>query len=183
MAFGISCSSAEFLVRCFAGKMMLELEKVVSDLEQWPEGKAVIVYGEQDAFCSGGDLDFVRRIATPELGVQMSFFMQHTLDRLANLPQLVVAMVRGVAHGGGAELTTASDFRIHTRNTDVRFVQAKLGITTGWGGASRLARLIGHNNALYYLISGETITAGHARSMGLCNLVCSHNSEGEPSGS
>lgn len=157
---------------------MVELERIISRLEQWPEGKAVILHGENDVFCSGGDVHADEKIDTPELGVQMSYFMQHTLHRLCSLPMLVTAMVSGGAYGGGAELTTACDFRLYSPNAEVRFLHSAIGITTVFGGASRLARIVGPSNALHYLISGETITAERAKAIGFCNFVCSQNSGG-----
>ncbi|XP_055349069.1 ethylmalonyl-CoA decarboxylase-like [Paramacrobiotus metropolitanus] len=154
-----------------SGKMMLELERIVTELESWKTGKALMLYGERDCFCSGGDLHFVRRIATPELGAQMSYFMQHTLHRLSNLPVVSLAVLRGAAHGGGAELCTACDYRMLTKSSDVRFVQAKLGITTGWGGASRLAKIVGPHVALAYLLSSEPIPHSLARGTGFAQLI------------
>ena len=162
-----------FFSSFLSGQMFLDLEKVVTQLESWQDGKAAIIYGAENAFCSGGDLDFVsQQINTDELGRQMSLFMSDTTDRLARLPFVTVAMVRGPAQGGGAELTTACDYRVFTRSADVRFVQAKLGITTGFGGASRLARIIGPTRALQILCSTASINVSNARMLRFCELIC-----------
>lgn len=155
--------------------MMVELEKIVTELEKWDGGKGVIVYGQGDAFCSGGDLDFVKRIASPELGGQMSLFMQHTLHRFTNLPLISAAFVRGAAHGGGAELTTAVDYRIAGHTAEIRFVQAKMAITTGWGGATRLTKILGQKAALEYLVSCRRMNSKNAKFLKYCELTANDN--------
>uniref|UniRef100_A0A8C8DK32 Ethylmalonyl-CoA decarboxylase n=1 Tax=Oryzias sinensis TaxID=183150 RepID=A0A8C8DK32_9TELE len=76
-------------MNAFSGAMMVDLEEKVTQLENWTDGKGVIVQGAAQTFCSGSDLNAVR----------------------AMLPLISVALVEGNALGGGAELTTACDFR------------------------------------------------------------------------
>ncbi len=54
-------------------------------------------------------------------------------------PLISVACL-GNALGGGAELATAADFRIMVPGAKVQFVQARMGVSAGWGGTSRLVR-------------------------------------------
>ncbi|KAJ3317677.1 enoyl CoA hydratase domain-containing protein 1, partial [Gonapodya sp. JEL0774] len=66
------------------------------------------------------------------------------------------------AIGGGAETTTACDFRVMHPMATVRFVQAKMGVVPGWGGANRLTRLVGAKEALRLLGTTENINAEQA---------------------
>ena len=63
--------------------MMLDLADSVSQLERWDNGRALLVYGAGNTFCSGGDLDLMKALITePEGGALMSAFMHDTLLRL-----------------------------------------------------------------------------------------------------
>ncbi|XP_072534959.1 ethylmalonyl-CoA decarboxylase [Salminus brasiliensis] len=161
------------LKNAFSGSMMIELEERVSELETWTEGKGLIVQGAAGMFCSGSDLNAVRAISNPQDGVEMCKFMQKTLTRLLRLPLISVALVEGKALGGGAELTTACDFRLMTSDAVIQFVHKHMGLVPGWGGAARLVRIVGSQNALK-LLGGATKVDPHlGRQIGLVDEVLS----------
>lgn len=66
--------------------MMVDFRKCVTELEQWKEGKALILCGNDGFFCSGGDLDFARATGSPKEGHDMSYWMQDILRRFRRLP-------------------------------------------------------------------------------------------------
>ena len=87
------------------GYMMVELKSIVCELESWKNGKAVILRGQGDTFCSGGDLNVVmKEIGNPEDGRMMCEYMQEMLTRFMELPLISVAALNGRALGGGAEV-------------------------------------------------------------------------------
>ncbi|KAK2516487.1 Echdc1 [Columba guinea] len=100
------------LMNAFTGTMMLELQERVTELENWKDGKGLIIYGAGNTFCSGSDLNAVKAMSNSQDGMNMCMFMQNTLTRLMRLPLISVALVQGKAIGGGAELTTACDFSL-----------------------------------------------------------------------
>ncbi|XP_054477944.1 ethylmalonyl-CoA decarboxylase [Anoplopoma fimbria] len=138
-------------MNAFSGSMMVELEERVSQLESWMDGKGLIVRGADGTFCSGSDLNAVRAISNPQDGMKMCMFMQNALTRLLRLPLISVALVEGRALGGGAELTTACDFRLMAPGSVIQFVHKHMGLVPGWGGAARLSRIVGSQNALRLL--------------------------------
>lgn len=75
--------------------MMVQLEEAVSKLETWTKGKGLLVYGAEDNFCSGGDLNFAQETGTPEGGYKMATFMQNVLTRLQRLPMISAAFIDG----------------------------------------------------------------------------------------
>ena len=154
-----------------SGKMMAELADIVTDLEAWSTGKGVLLYGAEGTFCSGGDLNLMRGIGDPEQGSKMSAYMHHTVSRFQHLPLISVALIQGRALGGGAELTTACDFRLVTPQTSIGFVQARMGIVTGWGGGYRLAQIVGHMTALDLLSTCKIMTWEEAIDCRLANGV------------
>lgn len=157
----------------FSGSMMFELAERVIDLEKWNEGKGLIVYGAEDTFCSGADLNAVKAISNPKDGLMMCMFMQNTLTRLQRLPLISVALVQGKAIGGGSELCTACDFRLMTEGSEIRFVHKHMGLVPGWGGASRLIQLVGSRQALKLMSGAVRIHPEYALSIGLTDDILS----------
>ena len=100
----------------------------------------------------------------------MATLMHDTMWRLSFLPMLTVSLIRGRALGGGAEICTASDFRVFSPSGSLEFIQAKLGLTSNYSG-SRLVRLIGQKEALKLLLSCRAINAREATKLGLCDLI------------
>ena len=95
------------------GHMMAQLSRRVEELENWKDGKAVILKGMDKTFCSGGDLNAVMKdIGAPEEGRMMCLFMQSTLNRLKDLPLISVAAIEGRALGGGAEVILSLEFQL-----------------------------------------------------------------------
>lgn len=152
--------------------MMADLEVCVAQLERF-DGVSVLVRGEGDrAFCAGGDLDAVQRwLLEPGAGAAMCAFMGGLLDRLAALPLVVMAAVEGAALGGGAELLTACDLVVAGASTKLGFVQARLGVSPGWGGGARLVARVGTRAALRLLAFAPTLSAEEARAHGLVDRV------------
>uniref|UniRef100_A0A673CVJ7 Ethylmalonyl-CoA decarboxylase 1 n=2 Tax=Sphaeramia orbicularis TaxID=375764 RepID=A0A673CVJ7_9TELE len=69
-------------MNAFSGSMMVDLEERVTQLENWTDGKGIIVLGAAGTFCSGSDLNAVRAISNPQDGMKMCMFMQNALTRL-----------------------------------------------------------------------------------------------------
>ncbi len=79
--------------------------------------------------------------------------------------------MEGPARGGGAEVALACDWRVAAEDADIGFVQIRLGLTTGWGGAARLAALVGYAEALDILAFGRVLTAREAHHRGLITYL------------
>ncbi|XP_062278150.1 ethylmalonyl-CoA decarboxylase isoform X2 [Scomber scombrus] len=151
--------------------MMVDLEEKVSQLENWTDGKGLIVQGAAGTFCSGSDLNAVRAISNPQDGMKMCMFMQNTLTRLLRLPLISVALVEGRALGGGAELTTACDFRLMASGSVIQFVHKYMGLVPGWGGAARLVRIVGSQNSLKLLGGALKVDPDFGLQIGLADGV------------
>lgn len=158
-----------------SGSMMCDLRNIIADLETWEAGKGVIMRGEGGTFCSGGDLDTVRNILSPEAGYQMSLYMNESLKRFSKLPMISVALVEGNALGGGAELAMSCDFMVMSDKARFGFVQTKMGLITGWGAGTRLVRKFGSSKALEVLASGRMMDAVECKRLGFANEVFPHS--------
>ena len=154
---------------------MVELSDAVKELEEWKEGCGVILHGADHTFCSGGDISTLK--TDPSTGAKQCIFMQNTTSRLFNLPLISVALVEGLSLGGGAEVMTACDFRLVTKDTRIAFVQKRMGLSTGFGGGTRLVKLIGRGKALDLMSTTRLISGEEAVGYGLADALISSNTE------
>lgn len=122
--------------------------------------RVIMVSGAgEKAFSSGGDLQEFHAITTIDAASAMMQRAAVLLNTIAASTKLTIAAINGYALGGGAELSTAFDIRIASQAAKIGFVQSTLGITSAWGGGSRLITLIGRARALPLLLSGEILPA------------------------
>lgn len=140
-------------------EMIDELNDTLSEIEQ-SEDKMLVITGAGDkAFCSGGDLSSFHALKTEDEAFSMLSKMGNVLKRLFLFPKPTVALLNGVAVGGGCEIATACDIRIAKKNMKFGFVQGRLAITTGWGGGTMLFERVTPSVALEYLCSAQLITS------------------------
>jgi enoyl-CoA hydratase len=132
----------------------------------------LVIRGEGDkAFVSGGDLKELSSLRTEEQAAAMAWRMRSLCDELANFPAPVVAALNGHALGGGAEVAVAADVRLAADDIKIGFNQVSLEIMPAWGGAERLAALIGRGRALMLAGTGAILTADQAERVGLVDRV------------
>uniref|UniRef100_A0A4X2M222 Ethylmalonyl-CoA decarboxylase n=1 Tax=Vombatus ursinus TaxID=29139 RepID=A0A4X2M222_VOMUR len=159
------------------GVMMLQLLERVIELENWKEGKGLIVCGAKNTFCSGSDLNAVKGLGTSQDGVELCMFMQNTLTRFMRLPLISVALIQGRAMGGGAELTTACNFRLMTPSSEIRFVHKEMGIIPSWGGTARLTEIIGSRQTLKVLSGALKLDPTVALKIGIADEILQSSDE------
>ena len=132
----------------------------------------LVIRGEGDkAFVSGGDLKELSALRSEEQAAAMAWRMRSLCDELANFPAPVVAALNGHAFGGGAEVAVAADIRVAADDIKIGFNQVSLEIMPAWGGAERLAALVGRGRALMLAGTGAVLTADQAEKVGLVDRV------------
>jgi 3-hydroxyacyl-CoA dehydrogenase len=82
-----------------------------------------------------------------------------------------VAAIHGTALGGGLELALACHYRLALSTAKLGLPEINLGIIPGAGGTQRLPRLIGARAALDFILSGKSVSAEHAKSIGLVDEI------------
>ncbi|WP_329352607.1 enoyl-CoA hydratase/isomerase family protein [Streptomyces sp. NBC_01261] len=148
---------------------MDELDKA---LDAAAGAKALVITGAGDrAFVSGGDLKQLSAIRTEEDAMAMALRMRGICDRIAAFPGPVIAALNGHAFGGGAEVAVAADIRVAADDIRIGFNQVALAIMPAWGGAERLAQLVGRGRALMLAGAGTVLDAAEAQRVGLLELV------------
>jgi enoyl-CoA hydratase len=134
--------------------------------------RALVITGSGDrAFVSGGDLKELSALRTDEQASAMAWRMRTICDRLANFPAPVLAALNGHALGGGAEVAVAADIRVAADDVKIGFNQVTLAIMPAWGGAERLAALVGRGRALMLAGGGKILSAAEAERVGLVDQV------------
>ena len=148
---------------------MDELDKA---LDAAAGAKTLVITGAGDrAFVSGGDLKQLSAIRTEEDAMAMALRMRGICDRIAAFPGPVIAALNGHAFGGGAEVAVAADIRVAADDIRIAFNQVALAIMPAWGGAERLAQLVGKGRALMLAGAGTVLDAAEAQRVGMLELV------------
>jgi ethylmalonyl-CoA/methylmalonyl-CoA decarboxylase len=164
--------------------MMVDLAEAVDELEADSKSVGLLLRGAGATFCAGASFSIFADAAggagaLREVGEAMREVMVDATERLGNLPLLSVALIDGHAIGGGAELATCTDFRVFAPRASMRFVQAKMGLTPGWGGAARLVELVGRRQALLLLGSGRPVSYEHAKAIGLADACAASDASAD----
>lgn len=145
------------------------LEAVENDLA----AKALVIRsGKEKIFVAGADLKSIKSLTSEKLGAFIELG-QSVFSRLAALPIPKVAAIHGACVGGGLEMALACDVRIASDADATRLGQpeVQLGIIPGWGGCTRLPRLLGLPKALDLILTGKLLKPDHARKLGLVDEV------------
>lgn len=151
--------------------MMTQLEEALQELECRKDVKLLILTGQGErSFCSGGDVQEFHPLE-PQAISSIMHQMKGVLNRLQFFSKPTIAALNGTAVGGGCEIAAACDFRVAHAAVKLGFIQINLGISTGWGGASRLFQVIPTNKALKWLLSGEVISAADALELGFVDEI------------
>ena len=126
------------------------------------------VRGAGRAFCSGMD-----RTALAQGTVGEPFFRHwiRALNRLEDMPKIVIAMLHGHAIGGGLQLALACDLRVATDDAVIGLGATRHGLIPD-GAVLRLARIVGLGRAKELALLNDDVSAAEARAMGLVNWVC-----------
>lgn len=159
-------------------QLMDDLEEAINNASQDNSVKVLVITGEGErAFCSGGDLSEFHSLNTEDEAYGMLSKMGAILYKIATFKKPTIAILNGHAVGGGCELATACDFRLAKSGVKLGFVQASLGITTGWGGASLLLEKIPQQSAMQLLLNGTVYTAEKAQQLGFIDEIIDGNLE------
>jgi enoyl-CoA hydratase len=148
-----------------------ELDAALDEVLAADAAVLVLTGGGDRAFVSGGDLKELSTIRTHEDAVGMARRVRGLLDRIAGFSVPVIAALNGHALGGGAEVAIAADVRVAADDVKIGFNQVALGIMPAWGGAERLAQVIGRGRAVLAISTGALYDAPSARELGLVDVV------------
>lgn len=151
--------------------VLKELERILSDVEEDPYVRAVILTGSGRFFCAGADINELTHLNTVHAGMEFSMRGQALLNRIERCDKPVLAAINGTCVGGGLELALACHIRIAAAGAVLGLPETKLGLIPGFGGTQRLPRTVGPSRAAEMILTGENITAEEALKIGLVSRV------------
>ena len=153
--------------------LIQELRQAVDAGDQDPEVRVILITGgEGKFFAAGADIPTIREsLDDPMAEGTLLAEGVITMNRIEACNKPVVAVVNGMALGGGCELCLACHIRIASKNAVFGQPEINLGIIPGWGGMYRLPQLIGDSRAREWLMSARIISAEEALQAGLLAQV------------
>ncbi|NJD09394.1 MAG: fatty oxidation complex subunit alpha, partial [Gemmatimonadetes bacterium] len=156
-----------------AAQVLAELDALLDEVAVAAgEGRAralVIRSGKDGSFLAGADVREIGAVHDAAAGEAAARPGQQLVRKLDLLPPPTVAAVDGICLGGGTELILACDYRLASDRPETRIglPEIKLGIIPGFGGTTRLPRLIGIRAALDLILTGKNLDARRALKAGL----------------
>jgi len=149
-----------------------QLAQVMEECGVIDRSRLIVLTGAGDRyFAAGGDLVDLSNVRDEAEVLAMTDQARFALDVIRECPVPVVALLNGDAIGGGAELALSCDMRMQSERARIGFVQAKLAITSAWGGGVDLCGLVGAARAMRMMSRCELIDARTALEWGLSDVV------------
>ncbi|WP_027308772.1 short-chain-enoyl-CoA hydratase [Caloramator sp. ALD01] len=150
---------------------LLELDSIIEDVKRDKDIYVLVITGEGNkAFVAGADIKEMSNMSVFEAR-EFSILGNSVFRKIEKLEIPTIAAVNGYALGGGCELSLCCDIRIASENAKFGQPEVTLGITPGFGGTQRLARIIGTSRAKELIYTGRIIDAKEAEKIGLVNKV------------
>ena len=150
--------------------VLATLEEVFHTLGKDHTLRVVILTGAGKAFVAGADIKAMSMFSSLDARA-FAQRGQQVFNVIEEFPHPVIAAVNGFALGGGCELAMACDLRIASTRAKAGQPEVSLGVTPGFGGTQRLARILGRSTAKYLLFTGEVLSAERALQLRLFNEV------------
>ena len=159
--------------------MLLEIARVLREVDTNPNIRAVVLTGNGRAFCAGGD------VAKMASGIDGSIQRESSYDeepfdvassytyKIRKLTKPVIAAVNGAATGAGFAMSLACDFRICSTNARFSAAWVNRGRDPGGGASYMLPRIVGLTTALWLFYTGKFVDASEALEIGLASKVVS----------
>ena len=147
-----------------------EIDKTLDNIDTDKIRVLILTGAGEKSFVAGADIAEMSTL-TKEQGEQFSKKGNDVFRKIETFPIPVIAAVNGFALGGGCEISMSCDIRICSDNAIFGQPEVGLGITPGFGGTQRLARLIGIGMAKQMIFTGQNIKAEEALRIGLVNAV------------
>lgn len=134
---------------------------------------AVVIAGDGDVFCSGGNVRRLRanRERPPAAQASSIDAFHGWVGAIRRSPKPVIAAIEGVAAGGGASLALACDLIVAARDARIGISYVKIGLTPDGGGSASLAHLLPRQLASELLFEGNPIGVERLHALGVVNRL------------
>jgi enoyl-CoA hydratase/carnithine racemase len=149
-------------------EMREQIAATLERLDADPEVRCIVIAGSDEFFAAGAD---IRAMAERPVDAAPDPKGMEFWTRLTAIGTPTIAAVSGYAFGGGCELALACDMIVCDEKTRFGQPEITLGIIPGGGGTQRLARAVGKQRAMEYVLTGRRWDAKTAERWGLVNKV------------
>ena len=150
--------------------MLVELDATFAEVDTGAIRCLVLTGAGEKSFVAGADIGEMRSL-DKAAGEAFGKAGNDVFRKIETFAIPVIAAVNGFALGGGCELAMSCDIRICSDNAVFGQPEVGLGITPGFGGTQRLARLVGAGRAKEMIFAAANIKADEACRIGLVNAV------------
>lgn len=152
-------------------QVLTELNAALDEVAADQDVYALVITGAgEKSFVAGADIAEMKDKSVEEAAVYGKFGNE-VFRKIETFRCPVIAAVNGFALGGGCELAMSCDIRVASENAVFGQPEVGLGITPGFGGTQRLARLVGAGIAKEMIFTARNIKADRAAEIGLVNKV------------
>ena len=147
--------------------------EALSVAETSSEIKSVVITGEGDIFCAGGNLQRLiqNRQQAPEHQAQSIEGLHNWIETIRAFPKPVIAAVEGPAAGAGFSLALACDMIVAARNSVFLMAYSNIALSPDGGGSWSLSRSLPRQLAIELLMMGERIGAERLHQLGVVNRL------------
>ena len=167
---GIITISRPKALNALNSQVLDELSRALDDIDT-SKVSAIIITGEgEKSFVAGADIQEMSSL-TKKQAEAFSTKGNDVFRKIETFELPVIAAVNGFALGGGCEIALSCDIRVASDNAIFGQPEVGLGITPGFGGTQRLARIVGIGMAKQMIFTGQNIKADEALRIGLVNAV------------
>ncbi len=151
-------------------ELISEMEVAVADLQKDASIRVLVITGEGRAFAAGANIPDFQGLSAHDAWIFCKR-LHGLLRSLEEMPKPVIAMINGLALGGGCELSMACDIRVASMKARFSQPEINLGLIPGAGGTQRLPRLVGRGRAIMLVLTGDMISAEEAERIGLVDML------------
>ena len=158
-------------VNLISSAFLKELAVVIKTIESAQLKALVFISSKENNFCAGADIKEIQKIKDPKQISKILNTAHLIFSQFESLKLSKISAIEGACLGGGLEWALCFDYRLasHTPHTKLGCPEVQLGLIPGLGGCIRLPKLIGLRKALKLILTGKSITAKQALSIGLVN--------------
>ena len=158
-------------VNLISSSFIKELGDLIPTIESSQLKALVVVSKKENNFCAGADIKEIQKIQDHK---QIKSILQSAhlvFSKFENLKLSKICAIEGACLGGGLEWALCFDYRLvsQSKQTKLGFPEVQLGLIPGLGGCIRLPKLIGLKQTLKLILTGKSLRAKQAVSIGLVN--------------
>ncbi len=151
--------------------LLLEIKSELENIKTNNDIQAVVITGAGNkAFSAGADIEYLNQ-ATPMQVRELARLAVSVNHLIENLNKISIALINGYALGGGLEIAESCMLRVAVTSAKFGHPEVRIGAVAGWGGTTRLPRLIGKSRAVEMLLTGKMIDAKEAFQCGLVHRL------------